>query len=541
MNGAASRFRLGLSAYCLAAACAAASAGQSNPAPGDASKPALQITEWDCAFEGTRVKIAWAARSNRANLSIGGFGVRVDERPEGFTVPGTVMASGHMYFRNPASAPGAGVWNIILQTDNGALDLDKREGRYAVHIDTKGYKPGRYAFQVFVTTRPAAGTYADAARGLVFEIAADGSPRIPQALAGAENSILYMREGSYACFPSMTARPDGKWTLHFSTKTTNEHINPEGGSRALLSDDEGRTWTPTDEPEIDRMMLTRDGAKLVKVIAEGWIYVPESERARLAGETRWISEVNPGRIAYLGGAVKVVSPDGGKTWTKDKIALPDDISGLMNHSYAAMSMTAKEGVRMTALYGRRIVADAGGNKKLGKDEVFILRSGDDGETWECIPVLPRAPDSEKKELGFNETAIAQAGDDSVFLMMRTTDESNMWTSRSTDLGKTWSSPSDTGLKGYPADMITLADGRVLCVYGYRSAPMGIRAAFSGDGGRTWSKPVVLRDDGAGSPSDLGYPMALQRADGKIFTVYYLTTDGQNTHIAASVWDPAATP
>ncbi|MDI3290796.1 hypothetical protein QHF83_46210 [Polyangium sp. 15x6] len=40
-------------------------------------------------------------------------------------------------------------------------------------------------------------------------------------------------------------------------------------------------------------------------------------------------------------------------------------------------------------------------------------------------------------------------------------------------------------------------------YGYRREPYGIRARVSGDGGRTWSTPVTLSDDGTNG--DLGYP------------------------------------
>ena len=565
MHVIVSRFRLGLAACFLVLAAASTAASDSQPietkdgaavlAPAalplrygveDLGKPAIHITEWQCDFDGSLIKIAWAAQSNRANIAIGSFGIRVLQCPEGFEIPGTFTREDPRYgalryFRNPEGTPAGGFPDTLL--DNGALDLDKREGRFAVNIDTKGYEPGNYEFNVFVHNRPAKGAYVSDVRAIAFTISANGrllaiAPR--PALSGAEHAILYMKEGVYSSFPSLAARPDGKWIVSFGTRTTRDHINPDGGSRTLLSDDEGRTWIPTNDRLVDRMSLTQDGTKLVAAQAAGWVYVPDTERARLTTEMRVVRSVKQGQIAYLGGAIKKVSTDGGKTWATAKIDIPEDISGLLNHHYSAMAMTTKEGVRLTAVYGKRIITGADGKKKHGNDEVFILRSEDDGETWSFIPVLPQAPDLEKKELGFNETAVAQAGDGSVFLMMRSLPESNLWISHSTDLGKTWSTPADSGLKGYPADMITLADGRVLCVYGYRYAPLGIRAAITADGGRTWSDPIALRDDGAGMTSDLGYPMSLQRADGKIFTVYYLTTaDAADTHIAATVWDPPA--
>ena len=559
-------FRFALTTCLLSAIGAAASAGQpaSVPLPlrygvEDATKPIIEIIDWKCDFGGTLVKLAWAARSHREKVAVGSFGIRVDERPGDFAIPGTETKPGrgnrmYTYFKSPEDAPEKASTVLF---DNGALDLDKREGFYAVNIDTKGYKPGRYAFMVYSDNRPAVGPYAADSRSFAFEITEDGALRAPesrQALPGMENSVLYMKEGVYAVFPSLAARPDGRWIVTFGTKAVRDHLTPSGNrGGALISDDEGRTWAPTNEKRIYRMDLAKDGKKMIQVAGAGMIHRPESERARLIEEGRLVRDVSPGRIAYSGGLVKRISTDGGETWTKEDIPLPD-VSGLGSYHHAARSITTREGVRLSADYGKRIVTDADGKKSLGNDEVFIFRSEDDGESWSFVPLLPRPPDSyagklvgaaavaqadERGELGFNEPAIAQAADGTVFLMMRTLPEWGLWTSRSTDLGKTWSKPVDSGVKGYPASMITLADGRILCCYGYRYPPMGIRAVITADGGLSWSEPIVLRDDGMGVTGDLGYPLSLQRADGKVFTVYYMTTDGANTHIASTVWDPAA--
>jgi len=79
--------------------------------------------------------------------------------------------------------------------------------------------------------------------------------------------------------------------------------------------------------------------------------------------------------------------------------------------------------------------------------------------------------------------------------------------------------------GYPAHMLTLQDGRVLCVYGRRRPPFGIRACLSGDDGQSWDidNELVIRDDFPNS--DLGYPTSVQLADGTIFTTYYGQVDG----------------
>ena len=91
-----------------------------------------------------------------------------------------------------------------------------------------------------------------------------------------------------------------------------------------------------------------------------------------------------------------------------------------------------------------------------------------------------------------------------------------------DLGKTWSTPRRTPIWGHPPHMVHLSSGNILCVYGYRRIPFGIRACLSHDEGETWDiqNELILRADGI--DKDVGYPTAVQLPDGAIFTVWYMT-------------------
>jgi len=113
---------------------------------------------------------------------------------------------------------------------------------------------------------------------------------------------------------------------------------------------------------------------------------------------------------------------------------------------------------------------------------------------------------------------------------------------STDNGASWrylSKVADTDRgeeNGSPPAMVRLPDGRLVVAYGYRSYPLGIRAKISKDDGKTWSKEIVLRDDGG--TWDLGYPRMMQRPDGKLVTIYYHNTrENPGPHIVATIWDP----
>jgi hypothetical protein len=143
------------------------------------------------------------------------------------------------------------------------------------------------------------------------------------------------------------------------------------------------------------------------------------------------------------------------------------------------------------------------------------------------------------ETGFGETALVETADGLIIAMMRPDPDrsGHLWQSVSEDGGKTWSAPLKTPMWGYPAHLLALRDGRVLCTYGYRRAPMGIRACLSPDGGRVWAieQEFVLRADGKRSGSDLGYPLTMELADGTLATVYYFTCGDGVTHIAATRW------
>jgi hypothetical protein len=119
---------------------------------------------------------------------------------------------------------------------------------------------------------------------------------------------------------------------------------------------------------------------------------------------------------------------------------------------------------------------------------------------------------------------------------------------SKDNGKSWeflSKVADTGRSnGNPPCLVRLRDGRLVVTYArrgvcskyqYRDWPQGIHARISEDNGKTWGKEIVLRDDAR--TWDIGYTRTVERADGKLFTAYYFTTDEHyEQHIAGTIWE-----
>ena len=106
---------------------------------------------------------------------------------------------------------------------------------------------------------------------------------------------------------------------------------------------------------------------------------------------------------------------------------------------------------------------------------------------------------------------------------------------STDNGWVWQDLKRTPIWGYPSHLLLLRSGRILCTYGYRRVPYGIRACFSDDQGETWDigREVVLRDDGM--HRGLGYPASIERKDGSILSTYYFHGEDGIRFIGGSIW------
>ena len=66
--------------------------------------------------------------------------------------------------------------------------------------------------------------------------------------------------------------------------------------------------------------------------------------------------------------------------------------------------------------------------------------------------------------------------------------------------------------------VLLKDGRIIVLFGRRKPPQGIGVIVSEDNGKTWSREEILRSDAPSS--DIGYPVATELEDGRIFVAYY---------------------
>ena len=367
------------------------------------------------------------------------------------------------------------------------------------------------------------------------------------------HTILYKRKGFYGAFPVLTHLPDGRLTVGIPVAPFHDHY-AVGDWLVLLSEDEGETWRESDDPTLpdnwpgtspreiyDRFAAVMPNGMYLCAGTVGWRAYPAAQQAEVEAQGLAVRPHPHDKDAIMVGSNKVFvqrSTDEGKTWQRNEWTVPG-----VNHITAfPRSAWLADGTILVPVYGSD--SDA-------QWRTYIWRSGDGGETWRWLPM-----GSYVTGVNGNETSLLEVSPGRVLAHTRT-EGSYLLETWSDDGGRTWSQPLQTPIWGYPPHLLKLRDGRILCSFGYRREPMGVRAVLSHDGGVTWDMDnvIVLRDDG-GTPSefrsplpprlregkggqggaDVGYPISTQLSDGSILTTYYITLTDGVTHSVATRWE-----
>lgn len=170
---------------------------------------------------------------------------------------------------------------------------------------------------------------------------------------------------------------------------------------------------------------------------------------------------------------------------------------------------------------------------------LVVKTEDGGLNWEFLSWIGPEP-----EVFRIMPSTLRLSDTEILTTVRTREPDRRlieaWISE--DNGESWEHLTDVAPDvgtGNPPSLIKLDDGRLAVTYAHREEPFGMRARLSEDNGRTWSEPVIFREDGGNW--DIGYPRSVQRSDGKVVTVYYYWDEetGPERYIASTIWDPGA--
>lgn len=363
--------------------------------------------------------------------------------------------------------------------------------------------------------------------------------------------IICREQFAYTAFPSVTRLQNGEYLVGFNQSCRRErHMHPPTDPRYMnlisRSRDHGETWeAPRAAPgyewtgvECPSLTQISSGEVLLihwrmkfypletarKLVREGtadceiWVLDPETRYWRPPQtDADWDRSPLPWARGYLGCFVHI-SRDNGATW--DETVKIDTSPYIRGYSPRPPTELA-DGTLLLALgseLGTGPIAPLmpGGEAKPAYP-VYVVHSSDRGRSW-GRPVVAATPEPPWHFVG--EPTILALPSGKIIVMSREQPTYELHQCDSYDGGVTWTPVRNTGIWGCPAHLVLLRDGRILCIYGHRRPPFGIRACLSDDEGQTWdyANELIIRDDLKNT--NLGYPTAVEEDDGRIFAAYY---------------------
>jgi hypothetical protein len=298
--------------------------------------------------------------------------------------------------------------------------------------------------------------------------------------------VVHKGRQDEALFPGLARAANGDLLVSFCTQFD---CQPGGKAYLLRSSDEGRTWN-TPVPLV--RSKKPDGCINLSVglttLKDGTVLYPCCD-----------TKITRKWDQHEADLLILRSHDHGTTWS-DPVPICADV--IEPFAYGKI-IELMDGDLLCPIWGKRL-----------SDEPWrtgLVRSRDGGHTWgEHVTIgydsntrLPSPQDEVVHCAGFNEASLVELPDGLVLAVLRQQgvgpDVRQMFQSRSSDGGHTWSAPQPMALWGTSPSLHLTESGRLLLGYrNHRGNPQelatpGVGISLSEDFGSTWSEHRLLED------------------------------------------------
>lgn len=170
-------------------------------------------------------------------------------------------------------------------------------------------------------------------------------------------------------------------------------------------------------------------------------------------------------------------------------------------------------------------------------DIRCMISKDNGDSWELLSIIKVKKGHNNKD--YHEAHVIELEKNIYLGTIRDHSDKSfrILETLSKDGGKTWSEPSILTEDGSPPHLFRHSNGTIVLTYGNRrdkDKKYGVRAIISKDNAKTWSEPIILTVTDNG---DMGYPSTIELDDNKLLTVYYQKTNSdRHAALLYTIWE-----